>query len=55
MREDNGVEVTLRLRHADDLPLLRNPDILIGKDDLTELSYLHEPAGAMVFFRFSLF
>lgn len=55
VREDNGVEVTLRLRHADDLPLLRNPDILIGKDDLTELSYLHEPAGAMCLVQFALF
>uniref|UniRef100_A0A0K0CTA0 Myosin motor domain-containing protein n=1 Tax=Angiostrongylus cantonensis TaxID=6313 RepID=A0A0K0CTA0_ANGCA len=26
------------------LPFLRNPAILIGKDDLTALSYLHEPA-----------
>jgi len=27
-----------------DLPHLRNPDILIGENDLTSLSYLHEPA-----------
>ncbi len=27
-----------------DLPPLRNPDILIGENDLTNLSYLHEPA-----------
>lgn len=27
------------------LPFLCNPDILLGKDDLTALSYLHEPAG----------
>ncbi|XP_076020417.1 unconventional myosin-Vb isoform X2 [Genypterus blacodes] len=26
------------------LPLLRNPDILVGENDLTALSYLHEPA-----------
>nr|CAD7573118.1 unnamed protein product [Timema californicum] len=26
------------------LPPLRNPDILIGENDLTSLSYLHEPA-----------
>lgn len=25
-------------------PFLCNPDILLGKDDLTSLSYLHEPA-----------
>ena len=29
----------------DQLPLPRNPDILIGVNDLTTLSYLHEPAG----------
>ena len=27
------------------LPPLRNPEILIGANDLTTLSYLHEPAG----------
>lgn len=27
-----------------DLPPLRNPDILIGANDLTSLSYLHEPS-----------
>ncbi|NXU51592.1 MYO5B protein, partial [Turnix velox] len=27
-----------------DLPFLRNPDILVGENDLTALSYLHEPA-----------
>ncbi|XP_072920178.1 unconventional myosin-Vb [Hemitrygon akajei] len=29
---------------ADQLPFLRNPDILVGENDLTALSYLHEPA-----------
>ena len=29
------------------LPPLRNPDILVGENDLTSLSYLHEPAGEM--------
>ncbi len=28
-----------------DLPPLCNPDILVGANDLTTLSYLHEPAG----------
>ncbi|XP_057216425.1 unconventional myosin-Vb isoform X1 [Triplophysa rosa] len=28
----------------DKLPFLRNPDILVGENDLTALSYLHEPA-----------
>ncbi|XP_069505574.1 unconventional myosin-Vb-like [Ambystoma mexicanum] len=50
-REDDA---TLLLRLEDDtvldyavesqLPFLRNPDILIGENDLTALSYLHEPA-----------
>uniref|UniRef100_H3A979 Unconventional myosin-Vb n=1 Tax=Latimeria chalumnae TaxID=7897 RepID=H3A979_LATCH len=26
------------------LPFLRNPDLLVGENDLTSLSYLHEPA-----------
>jgi len=30
-----------------DLPFLRNPEILIGENDLTTLSYLHEPAGEL--------
>ena len=30
-----------------DLPPLRNPDILVGANDLTSLSYLHEPAGKL--------
>ncbi|XP_060092161.1 unconventional myosin-Vb isoform X4 [Heteronotia binoei] len=29
---------------ANELPFLRNPDILVGENDLTALSYLHEPA-----------
>jgi myosin-5 len=35
----------LKITGEDSLPFLRNPDILIGSDDLTSLSYLHEPAG----------
>lgn len=27
-----------------ELPPLRNPNILVGENDLTALSYLHEPA-----------
>ncbi|KAM9841203.1 unconventional myosin-Vb [Aulostomus maculatus] len=50
-------EAVLHLRLEDDstleypvgpksnpLPFLRNPDILVGENDLTALSYLHEPA-----------
>ncbi|XP_042191939.1 unconventional myosin-Vb [Callorhinchus milii] len=29
---------------ANPMPFLRNPDILVGENDLTALSYLHEPA-----------
>ncbi len=31
-----------------DLPPLRNPEVLSGANDLTSLSYLHEPAGTHV-------
>lgn len=37
------------------LPALKNPDILIGANDLTSLSYLHEPAGMLSLPYFSLF
>lgn len=30
-----------------DLPPLRNPELLLGANDLTTLSYLHEPAGRL--------
>ncbi|XP_070707241.1 unconventional myosin-Vb [Pempheris klunzingeri] len=30
--------------NSNPLPFLRNPDILVGENDLTALSYLHEPA-----------
>ena len=41
--EDNN-NVTINIKNeADDLPPLRNPDILIGENDLTSLSYLNEP------------
>ncbi|CAH1789346.1 unnamed protein product, partial [Owenia fusiformis] len=34
----------IAVKTPDDLPPLRNPEILIGENDLTSLSYLHEPA-----------
>lgn len=40
---DTGVERVIEIRSEHDLPLLRNPQILIGQNDLTALSYLHEP------------
>ncbi|BES97844.1 MYSc [Nesidiocoris tenuis] len=41
---DDGELKELTVKSDDDLPPLRNPDILIGQNDLTSLSYLHEPA-----------
>lgn len=32
------------IKESKDLPPLRNPEFLIGGNDLTSLSYLHEPA-----------
>lgn len=40
---DDGGKRVIEIRTQHDLPLLRNPDILIGQNDLTALSYLHEP------------
>lgn len=40
---DAGLERVIEIRNDNDLPLLRNPAILIGQNDLTALSYLHEP------------
>ncbi|EYC34474.1 hypothetical protein Y032_0001g434 [Ancylostoma ceylanicum] len=42
LEDDEVVEVPIS--SPNQLPFLRNPSILIGKDDLTALSYLHEPA-----------
>ncbi|XP_053683121.1 unconventional myosin-Va isoform X3 [Sabethes cyaneus] len=40
---DQQVKHTVQLKSNSDLPPLRNPAILIGQNDLTALSYLHEP------------
>lgn len=37
-------QITIKIKSANDLPPLRNPTILIGQQDLSALSYLHEPA-----------
>ena len=37
-------QLTIDVTDKNDLPPLRNPEILIGSADLTNLSYLHEPA-----------
>ena len=57
--EDSSIQLTVNIvtspvKSADapaiacKLPALKNPDILIGANDLTSLSYLHEPAGKVV-------
>ncbi|XP_023242881.1 unconventional myosin-Va-like [Centruroides sculpturatus] len=41
---EDGQKEILQIEGNDKLPPLRNPEILIGENDLTSLSYLHEPA-----------
>ncbi|XP_076847079.1 unconventional myosin-Va isoform X2 [Brachyhypopomus gauderio] len=42
---EDGTELEYKLEPKGNvLPPLRNPDILVGENDLTALSYLHEPA-----------
>ena len=42
---DTGDEINFDVAVKNtELPPLRNPEILIGQNDLTSLSYLHEPA-----------
>lgn len=43
VRSDSGVIKKLEIKNEQSLPHLRNPAILIGQNDLTALSYLHEP------------
>lgn len=44
VQTDDEKEIkTLQLKGEKDLPFLKNPDMLIGENDLTSLSYLHEP------------
>ncbi|XP_055077033.1 unconventional myosin-Vb [Periophthalmus magnuspinnatus] len=40
----NGLELHYTVASLSDLPPLGNPDILEGENDLTALSFLHEPA-----------
>ncbi|KAM9496857.1 unconventional myosin-Va [Clarias gariepinus] len=42
---EDGTELEYKLDpRSNNLPPLRNPDVLVGENDLTALSYLHEPA-----------
>ncbi|XP_073509129.1 unconventional myosin-Va isoform X6 [Phyllobates terribilis] len=43
LEEGKNLEYRLDVK-SKELPPLRNPDILVGENDLTALSYLHEPA-----------
>ena len=42
--DDETASVEVKAKDIESLPPLRNPEILIGENDLTSLSYLHEPA-----------
>ncbi|XP_015274158.1 PREDICTED: unconventional myosin-Va [Gekko japonicus] len=45
LRLEDGKDLEYKLGpKSKELPPLRNPDILVGENDLTALSYLHEPA-----------
>ncbi|XP_062998493.1 unconventional myosin-Va [Elgaria multicarinata webbii] len=45
LRLEDGKDLEYSLDpKSKELPPLRNPDILVGENDLTALSYLHEPA-----------
>ncbi|XP_050443210.1 unconventional myosin-Va isoform X2 [Adelges cooleyi] len=40
----DGDMLVIKIGSEEELPPLQNPDILLGENDLTSLSYLHEPA-----------
>ncbi|XP_043283609.1 unconventional myosin-Va isoform X3 [Venturia canescens] len=42
--DDSNQKKELEIKADADLPPLRNPDILLGENNLTSLSFLHEPA-----------
>uniref|UniRef100_A0A8R1E369 Myosin motor domain-containing protein n=1 Tax=Caenorhabditis japonica TaxID=281687 RepID=A0A8R1E369_CAEJA len=44
IRLEDDTSVEYDITSLEQLPFLRNPSFLVGKDDLTLLSYLHEPA-----------
>jgi myosin-5 len=47
VEDETGKVIGITIAKDGDLPPLRNPDILVGENDLTTLSYLHEPAGTV--------
>ena len=47
VEEEEGESRELVVTSPADLPPLRNPHILVGANDLTTLSYLHESAGEL--------
>lgn len=42
--DEDAEQTSIQIKGNVELPPLRNPEILIGENDLTSLSYLHEPA-----------
>ncbi|XP_051894260.1 unconventional myosin-Va-like [Pristis pectinata] len=45
LKLEDGTNMEYRInQNTRELPYLQNPDILMGENDLTALSYLHEPA-----------
>ncbi|XP_043471362.1 unconventional myosin-Va isoform X1 [Leptopilina heterotoma] len=42
--DDSKQTKIIEIKNDTDLPPLRNPDILLGENNLTSLSFLHEPA-----------
>ena len=43
VKTEKGILHEIKIKNESELPHLRNPAILIGQNDLTALSYLHEP------------
>uniref|UniRef100_UPI00358DFBCF unconventional myosin-Va isoform X2 n=1 Tax=Myxine glutinosa TaxID=7769 RepID=UPI00358DFBCF len=43
LEDDKKIDYKIDVK-SKQMPFLRNPDILVGENDLTSLSYLHEPA-----------
>ncbi|KAH8024112.1 hypothetical protein HPB51_021733 [Rhipicephalus microplus] len=48
VEDEDKQGAVLTIDTPEKLPPLRNPEILIGGNDLTSLSYLHEPAGIVL-------